>query len=66
MLGDGPIVDAGIECPKCGRGMLVIPDSDWQLDGYATIGIICPNCLHTDRVDMDVIENGDDNGLRVQ
>lgn len=39
-------------CPKCGSQMELVPWSEWRLGERRTIDAICPNCLHTERLEL--------------
>ena len=43
---------AAPQCPKCGWQMELVPWSEWTLHGQRTIDAICPNCLHTERLEL--------------
>lgn len=46
-------------CPKCGRPLYAIPDSDTSTWGVREIELICENCLHVERVITIVAEKED-------
>lgn len=45
-----------LTCPKCGRQMRLLPDSEWSLWELHTIDAICPNCLHVEHFETIVAE----------
>lgn len=37
-------------CPKCGRPLFFVPDSETTTWGVHEVDLICENCLHVERV----------------
>lgn len=48
--------ELNLTCPKCGRQMRLLPDTEWQLWELRTIDAICPNCLHVEQFETIVAE----------
>ena len=43
-------------CPKCGQTMRIVPETEWTLWEKYTVDAICPNCLHTKRIEAIILE----------
>ncbi len=52
-------MSSDIRCPKCGNHMQVMPDTEYQLYDVHTIDVICPVCLHVERMDVLIVKEGD-------
>ena len=50
-------------CPHCGHAMELVPFTEWSLHNVYSVDLICPNCMHVERVEVVEAEREEDDAV---